>query len=291
MKFLELNGFSRSCGGLAALLAALGSAAALAACGGGSAATTEDYEPWTTLSRSEIARLGEPRIAPPKGPPPKRLVVKTLRKGSGAPAAVTDELSVDFVAAPYGTGNVRWRTRNRLEPFTFHLGAYDIVPGWERGLDGMRVGGRREIIVPSSGSRNARIYVVDLLAAQPGQPPAFGASDGPQEADLPAIELVNPRPPKKLVVKEMRKGSGSAVEPPAEAVVKLYGLDYETGVAFLNAWGPDRTTTLPLRNPRSIWTKALAGMRVGGRRKLIVPANLAFGGAPLLFVAELVSIG
>jgi FKBP-type peptidyl-prolyl cis-trans isomerase len=241
------------------------------------------------MSPAEIARLSEPRIEVPKAPPPKRLVKKDLKKGRGRAARVTDELVVDFIGAPYRTGQVRWQSHNRLEPFVFHLGAYDVVPGWEQGLKGMRVGGRRELIVPArlTGSGSARIYVVDLLAAQTGDPPEFGAADGPE--GWPEVDLSR-GPAKKLSVENLHEGSGPAVKPPAEVVAKLYGVNQATGESFLNAWGPDRTVTLPLRNPRSIWTRGLSGMRVGGRRKLIVPARMAFGDPAFGYLVELVAI-
>jgi peptidylprolyl isomerase len=241
------------------------------------------------MSPAEIARLSEPRIEMPKGPPPQRLVIKDLKKGWGPAAKVTDELVVDFVGAPYRTGQVRWQSHNRLEPFVFHLGAYDVVPGWEQGLKGVRVGGRRELIVPArlTGTGSARVYVVDLLAAQAGDPPEFGAVDGPK--GWPKVDLSS-GPAKKLSVESLHEGSGPVVKPPVEVVAKLYGVNHETGESFLNAWGPDQTVALPLRNPQSIWTKGLRGMRVGGRRKLIVPARMAFGDPAFGYLMELVAI-
>jgi peptidylprolyl isomerase len=260
---------------------------ALAGCGG-----APQSEPRTAMSKAEVARLGEPHIVNPRGPAPTHLAVKDLKKGWGPAAKVSDELAVEFAAAPYGVKAPRWRSGGRLEPFVLHLGAYDVVPGWEKGLAGMRVGGRRELVVPArlAGRGGARVYVVDLLSVQRGQPPVLGASDGPQEAGKPNVEAAATPPPQELIVDDLHNGSGPTLHSPDEAVVKLYGVNYETGESFLNAWGPDGTATLSLRNPHSIWTEGLDGMKVGGRRKLVVPARLAFGGPAFVFVAELSSI-
>jgi peptidylprolyl isomerase len=286
MRFLALYGLSGAKNYLA-WLGIVWIAATLVSCGGGSVA--ESHEPGTTMSPAEIAHLSEPRIEMPEGPPPKRLVIKNLKRGRGRAARVTDELVVNFVGAPYRTGQAQWQSRDRLEPFVFHLGAYDVVPGWEQGLKGMRVGGRRELIVPKrlAGSGGARIYVVDLLAAQTGDPPAFGAADGPE--GWPKVDLSRGAT-RKLSVEDLHEGSGPLVKPPAEVVAKLYGVDHATGESFLNAWGPDRMVTLPLRNPRSIWTRSLSGMRVGGRRTLIVPARMAFGDPAFGYLIEPVAI-
>ncbi len=245
------------------------------------------------MSEQELARLDEPRIEAHSGLAPRRLIVRDVKKGWGRPAAEADKVTINFVGAPYRSGAVRWRSRGRLEPFTFHLGGYDILPGLETGLRGMKVGGRRELIIPPrlGTGKGTRAYTVDLIAVYHGPPPrGFGAADGPQDPGRPKIEPPSGPPPKRVIVKELRPGSGPRVEIPSHVVVKSYGVRYEDGVAFLNAWGPDKPTKLALEDPHSIWAAGLEGMRVGGRRKLIVPSQLAYGGGALLYVVELLSI-
>jgi peptidylprolyl isomerase len=274
-----------------ALAGALCLALTLAGCSAGGA-STETTRSNTTMSAAERQQLSRPHIVPPSQPPPQRLVVKDLKTGWGLAAAVGDELTVEYVGVDYETGVERWHSRGRLEPSSFHLGAFDVAPGWERGLKGMRVGGRRELIVPSrlASGKRARIYVVDLLEIQRGPiPRAFGASDGPQDPDKPTIKPPGRPPPKGLLVKELRKGSGRTIEEPAEVVVKLLGVDYRNGEAFLNAWGPDQATVLPLQDAHSIWAAGLRGMKVGGRRELVVPSKLAYGNGAQIYVAELTS--
>jgi peptidylprolyl isomerase len=121
----------------------------------------------------------EPTITPPSTPAPKTLVTKDLIVGNGTEAKTGDELTVNYVGALYKTGKVFDASWNRHETFPFQLGG-DVIQGWNKGIVGMRVGGRRELIIPSSlgygtaGSGSAippnspLIFIVDLLAVTPG---------------------------------------------------------------------------------------------------------------------------
>jgi FKBP-type peptidyl-prolyl cis-trans isomerase len=128
--------------------------------------------PIETQSGAQAAKRPEPTVSPPAGPPPRKLLVEDLIKGSGPVAAPGDELAVHFVAIRYGGEFFEsiWD-----KPFTFYLGVAYVNPGWVRGLPGMRVGGRRELVVPpqltsrygvspyDSDPQKALVYVVDLL--------------------------------------------------------------------------------------------------------------------------------
>jgi peptidylprolyl isomerase len=120
----------------------------------------------------------EPTITLPSTPAPKTLVTKNLIVGTGTEAKTGDELTVNYVGALYKTGKVFDASWNRHETFQFQLGG-DVIGGWNQGIVGMRVGGRRELIIPSSlgygtaGSGSAippnspLIFIVDLLAVTP----------------------------------------------------------------------------------------------------------------------------
>ena len=139
-------------------------ALALAGCGGGGSPT------------SPSPQHSEPKVRVPSGPPPKTLVVKDLIEGSGEPAEPGDELTVEYVGIHYN-GEPFTNSWERSKPFKFRLGSnsYFVNPGWEKGLKGMRVGGRRELIVPPAflyqggalpGSKpeDTLVYVIDLVA-------------------------------------------------------------------------------------------------------------------------------
>jgi peptidylprolyl isomerase len=125
----------------------------------------------------------EPKISVPSTPAPKTLVKKNIIVGTGTEAKAEDELTVDYVGALYKNGKVfdaSWSHGGpKGQPFQFELGVGDVIPGWDKGVVGMRVGGRRELIIPASlgygaagsGStippNSALIFIVDLLAVTP----------------------------------------------------------------------------------------------------------------------------
>jgi peptidylprolyl isomerase len=97
-------------------------------------------------AEEEAPELPQPQV--PAGKPPTKLVVKDVKKGSGATAKAGDEASVYYVGVVFKTKeqfDADWDTG---EPFTFKLGAGDVIKGWDQGVQGMKVGGERELILP-----------------------------------------------------------------------------------------------------------------------------------------------
>jgi peptidylprolyl isomerase len=118
----------------------------------------------------------EPKVTPPSGPAPTKLVTKELIAGTGAEAKSGDTVTVNYVGVLYKGGKVFDASWKRNEPFSFTLGKGQVIKGWDQGIPGMKVGGRRELIIPSelaygkTGSPptippNAPlVFVVDLLS-------------------------------------------------------------------------------------------------------------------------------
>jgi len=111
----------------------------------------------------------------PVGPPPAELVQQDLVTGSGTPAAVGDEITVNYVGVSWKTGNQFDASWDRGDTFKFGLGKGQVILGWDQGVAGMRVGGRRRITIPPNlayGKRGAGgvigpdetlVFVVDLV--------------------------------------------------------------------------------------------------------------------------------
>jgi len=152
---------------------ALSAALAFAGCGEEDSSTTAADDGATATETG--AERTKPRVMVPEGPPPKQLEIKDLTEGTGAEAESGDEVTVQYVGVDYKTGEEFDASWDRGEPFIFQLGAGMVIPGWDQGVEGMRVGGRRELIVPSglaygeagappSIAPNATlVFVVDLL--------------------------------------------------------------------------------------------------------------------------------
>ena len=157
--------------------------------GGGSAATTgagtatvapADTSPSTaTQAQTDPALDRKPEVEVPDGPAPKKLKIRDIVEGTGAEAKPGDVVTVDYVGVLYKNGRQFDASWDRNEPFTFPLGVGQVIPGWDQGVAGMKVGGRRELIIPpdlgygTEGSPpvippNAPlIFVVDLRAVEP----------------------------------------------------------------------------------------------------------------------------
>jgi FKBP-type peptidyl-prolyl cis-trans isomerase len=174
---------------LGAALAACGSSkapgVALAPGGGATAppattvsAPTTTTPPTTTTStpKPPPQLSKKPVVTVPKGPAPTKLVTKDLITGSGKTVTAGGTVTVNYVGALYKNGKEFDSSWSRSQPFTTALSTGAVISGWVKGIVGMKVGGRRELIIPPSlgygktGSPptippNATlIFVVDLLS-------------------------------------------------------------------------------------------------------------------------------
>jgi peptidylprolyl isomerase len=115
-----------------------------------------------------------PTVTPPTGPAPKTLESKDLIVGTGAEAKDGETLSVNDVGVLYKTGKEFESSFKRNEPFSFTLGKGEVIKGWEKGIVGMKVGGRRELVIPAElgyGTKGSSsipanetlVFVIDLL--------------------------------------------------------------------------------------------------------------------------------
>jgi len=113
----------------------------------------------------------KPVVTVPKGPAPKQLVVKDLIKGTGPAATPTSTVTVNYVGALYKGGKEFDSSWKRGTTASFPLSG--VIQGWQQGIPGMKVGGRRELIVPASlayknqaqsgiPANSALIFVIDL---------------------------------------------------------------------------------------------------------------------------------
>jgi peptidylprolyl isomerase len=117
----------------------------------------------------------KPQIDFPEGPPPSELEITDVLAGEGDEAAPGHTAVVHYVGVAYSSGEEFDASWNRGEPFAFPLGAGHVIAGWDRGVVGMKVGGRRRLVIPPDlgyGDRGAGsaiapgetlIFVVDLV--------------------------------------------------------------------------------------------------------------------------------
>lgn len=141
-----------------------------------SATPTTPTTPTTSSSSTSTIPLPaalktKPKVVPPSGPAPSKLVVKDLIKGTGPAAAATSTVTVNYVGVLYKGGKEFDSSWKRGTTAQFPLSG--VIQGWQQGIPGMKVGGRRELIVPAGlayknqaqpgiPANSALVFVIDL---------------------------------------------------------------------------------------------------------------------------------
>ncbi|MDO5503196.1 MAG: FKBP-type peptidyl-prolyl cis-trans isomerase [Actinomycetia bacterium] len=117
----------------------------------------------------------KPEIDFPGDEPPTELVIEDIIEGDGKPATAGATVSAHYVGVAHSTGEEFDASWNRGSPLDFRLGVGRVIPGWDQGIEGMRVGGRRRLVIPphlaygehgagaAIGPGETLIFVVDLI--------------------------------------------------------------------------------------------------------------------------------
>jgi len=120
--------------------------------------------------------IEKPEVDFPGGEPPTDLQIKDIWEGDGPVAKPQDTVQVHYVGVAFSTGEEFDSSWNRGTPLRFQLGVGQVIPGWDQGVQGMKVGGRRQLVIPphlAYGDRGAGgrikpgetlIFVCDLVA-------------------------------------------------------------------------------------------------------------------------------
>ena len=120
--------------------------------------------------------IEKPEIDFPEGEPPADMQITDIWEGDGPVATAGDNVQVHYVGVAYSTGEEFDASWNRGDPLEFRLGTGRVIAGWDQGLQGMKVGGRRQLVIPPGlayGDRGAGsaiapgetlIFVCDLVS-------------------------------------------------------------------------------------------------------------------------------
>lgn len=143
-------------------------ALAMAGCGGDDDSSTDSTSAASAPAESsgDASDRGKPEVTVPDGAAPKKLEETDLIEGTGAEAKSGDKVTVQYVGVGYDSGKEFDASWNRGEPFSFTLGASEVIPGWDQGVEGMKVGGQRELVIPP-----------ELAYGETGAPPAIGPNE------------------------------------------------------------------------------------------------------------------
>jgi peptidylprolyl isomerase len=164
-------------------IALLAGILAVAGCGSdedksASPAATDTPAATATPSATATAEAKKPKVKVPSGKPPKKLVIKDLKEGTGPAAQPGQTVTVQYVGVNFKGGKQFDASWDRGEPFSFPLGGGQVIQGWDQGVAGMKVGGRRMLVIPPDlgygpdgqppviKPNETLVFVIDLLAVQ-----------------------------------------------------------------------------------------------------------------------------
>ena len=120
----------------------------------------------------------KPNVTVPEGISPDKFAYKDIVEGTGPVAKSGDKVTVQYVGVGFDSEKEFDSSWSRNEPFPFPLGAGEVIKGWDQGVEGMKVGGRRELVIPGSlaygpagsppkiGPNETLIFVIDLLEVE-----------------------------------------------------------------------------------------------------------------------------
>jgi peptidylprolyl isomerase len=274
------------------------------ACGGTTDTNTSD----TSGSKPDAAGTTELEIgypvpeAPPHKGPLKKLVVKDLKVGTGPVAHWGDEVAVRYVGLVYQTGDIYSQHWDRS--LVFKMG--DLYSdAWQKGIEGMRVGGRREVLIPSRllFEDEDVAYVIALLWVDPkgraagaqrqtrrsfAQEGLFSEIKWGNGKEEPQFNPPDRPAPKRLLFRDLEVGTGPAAQRGDEVAIIYTGAVYRTGKPRFG--GSVGSFPLGGGGLGRAFEEGLVGMEAGGRREVIIPSRLLGGTAAIDYAIVLKSV-
>jgi peptidylprolyl isomerase len=228
-----------------------------------------------------VALTGESQAEGPLVTTESGLQYQDLKVGSGQTPREGNQVSVHYIGA-LEDGTVFDRSRDRGFPFTFLLGSAAVIEGWHEGVATMRVGGKRRLIVPPhlaygpDGFRDivppnaTLIFEVELLDVKPG---IIGPETPPE---LDGEEIVTDSGLRYIKIAE---GTGIRPRRGQKATVHYTGWLQSNNYKFDSSHDRQQAFTFTIGVGEVIagWDEGILGMKVGERRRLIIPPELAYG--------------
>ena len=246
-----------------------------------------------------------------------KLTVCDLVAGTGPAIAAGSSITAQYVGIGSVSGKKFDSSWDRGKPATFSLSS--VIEGWTKGIPGMKVGGRRLLVIPGAqaygasppsadiAANEALVFVVDAVpTAVPTVGPHVTGTAGvtvtgdPGKAPTVTVSAETAKV-SQLTLNDITVGTGAEAKPGASVTVKYVGAGAVTGKTFDSTWTSDKTAKFDLSQIITGIADGVPGMKVGGRRLIVMPAAQGFGAnvpqglaiqanEPLVFVVDLVSV-
>jgi len=194
---------------------------------------------------------------------------------------VGDTVVVNYVGVRSEDGTEFDNSYDRGAPFPVTLGANSVIAGWEEGLIGAKQGARRQLDIPADLAYGDSPPGGDI---QPGDALTFvievvGIIPATDPADAPTIEVDGAENRDDLLIDDLVEGDGKEIELGDQAYIHLVAFSGDTGEQVASSWetgGPQPITYEETGSLPGI-IEGMSGMKVGGRRQMVIPFEDAFG--------------
>ncbi len=261
----------------------------LAGCGSSKSATSSSSA--TDSVKTDTSTAGSSTAGPTTKPTvkipatlPTKLVITDLEEGTGPAAKAGDDVSVFYVGVRSADGT-EFDSNFDSQPFPVTLGAGGVIQGWDQGLVGVKAGGLRQLDIPADlayGDRpqgdiikagDALSFVVKVVSVST---PLVVPDANP--ADAPTVSIPTSVGATKLGITELIPGTGETAVADGTAYLQLNAYRGDNGAVLESTWKTGKAIKIVL-NSGTIkgLVDGVSGMKVGGRRLLIVPSEQGFG--------------
>jgi peptidylprolyl isomerase len=212
------------------------------------------------------------------------LQIEEFAIGTGAEAKKGSEVDVHYSGWVKSTGLKFDSSYDRNKPLTIPIGVGSVIKGWDEGVVGMKVGGKRRLSIPAAIAYGDRgfgskippgsdlIFVVELVDSRPPPPPPQPASA------FKGTPVKQWKTPEGVEITVYKEGKGPALAAGQTASIHYTGT-LDNGTQFDSSVARNKPFGFPLGQGRVIkgWDIGAKGMKVGELRKLVIPAELAYG--------------
>ena len=211
---------------------------------------------------------------------PTELVITVLEEGTGPAAESGDTVIVDYVGVRTRDGVEFDNSYDRFEPFPVVLGQGSVIPGWDQGLVGAQTGARIRLDIPSDlaygaeargdiiGENEALTFLIDVRAVIKPPDPA----DAPPEPGVPPSEGAT-----ETTFTDLVDGDGDELQAGQTGVINYVLFRGDNQVALESSWESAPVPVPTAEGGFPGFVKGLPGMKVGGRRAIVIPPEDAFG--------------